>query len=795
MELVQQSIAPLSPFTWVPEEEAATPGYANVALHDIARLDLRFELIVEEFAVPFRHPLHRIYATHPLLRNALSPRQLQLLQYGMVVDSEEQLVIVAASPCCGDSGACIAASYQQVFERAMDSTSSMESHPLLLEYTFVVYRLPAAVANDQARGSDAPEALFRLVFRNIVSQEEMRGADKAAAPRYMLVAVLASSDAYYAELQRGIQYRNEWIANMAATRACDPPLSKVSSSSSTSTTVPPQRMVPETVAREVCASSPLSQLCTSLACVLERLSPEETDVDLEGVVRKDVVDGDVAKAVAGSFARGPCVVQARDPWMYYYTREGPRLKKRIDVAQSTPAVLRAWRDGAMDLAEFQVTPMKAGDVWSGSVDPHKSTHPLLSLASKAAPCARLLLLPSHREVSTLFADNEITSFLPKAEVADEAGGKPFGVVYVNPAAERLRRWILQGLVCAEAHGVHTVFLELDPVDLIAPCVELLYEDSDAENLSGVEDRVGVDKGYTESQLRYRRALFLVCQVCMETVELFVRCSGLVWKVTVAVKELGGKTFASRDKNCENAAVRVDASKAAFTNVPFTLWCGEILDVIRKAAVALESRSALNTLSFPDEGESAVGDDAAVAAAAVKAAPLNGAHASALIAQPESSRALVTYPKEGIEGALALFSGDAVRSTVPVPPYIAAQAEAAGVKVGDDAMHPLFKALCAAARQQDTLPVSSLVDVLLHEWTGGSPKSRRRLPLRLICPLDSCGVPVNRSRVQRFLLPFLQVMRSSPGVRTGSSMRTENPDDAGTVNYAQFSMVMLAIAKM
>lgn len=792
---MQQSIVPLSPFSWVPEEEATTSGYANVALHDIARLDLRFELIVEDFAVPFHHPLHRIYATHPLLRSALSPRQLQLLQYGMVVDSEEQLVIVAASPCCGDSGACITASYQQVFARAMDSPSSMDNHPLLPEYTFVVYRLPTAAANDQARSSDVPEALFRLVFRKIVSQQDMQDADKASASSYMLVGVLTSSAAYYAELQRGIQYCNEWIANMAATRACDPPLSKVSSSSSTPTPAPKHRMVPETMAREVCAASPLSKLCTSLACVLKRFSPEETGVDFEGIVSKDVVDGVVAEAATDSFAQGPCVVQERDPWMYSYTREGPRLRKRIDLVTSTPTILRAWRDGAIDLAEFQVTPVKTGDVWSGSVDPHKSTHPLLSLTSKAAPCARLLLLPSHREVSTLFADNEITSFLPKTEVPDEAGVKPFGVVYVNPGAERLRRWILQGLVCAEAHGVHAVFLELDPVDLIAPCVELLYEGSDAENLDGVDGCVDVNKGCTESQLRYRRALFLVCQVFMETVELFVRCSGVVWKVTVAVKELGGKTFAPRDKNFENVTVPIDAFKAAFRNVPFTVWCGEILDVIRKAAVALESKSTLNTLSFPDDGESAVGNEAAVVAAAVEAAPLNGAQVNALMAQPDSSTALVAYPKVGIERALVLFSGEAVRSTEPVVPYIAAQAKAAGVKVSDDAMYPLFKALCAAVRQQDSLPVSALVEVLLHEWTGGSPKSRRRLPLRLLCPLDSCGVPVNRSRVQRFLLPFLQVMRSTAGVKAGTSIWTENPGDAGTMNYAQFSMVMLAIAKM
>ncbi|GET93686.1 hypothetical protein, conserved [Leishmania tarentolae] len=789
MDSVQQSIGPLSPFSWVPEEEAARPGFANVVLHSIAQMDLRFELIVEEFAIPFHHPLHRIYGTHPLLRNPLSPRQLQMLQYGMVVDSEEQLVIVAAPPRCGDSGTCIAASYEQVFARAMDSASEMKSHPLLPEYTFVVYRFPGTVANDEAHSSTVPEALFRLVFRNIASEQEMTEPDSAAVPRYMLVAVLTSSAAYYAELHRGIQYRNEWNANMASVRAWNPPLSAVSTSSSITSPVSKHAMLPETVAREVCATSPLSTLCTSLARVLERFSPEESSVDLEGALCTDVVGADITEAAIGSITRRPCVVQARDPWMYHYTREGPRLQSRIDVIHYTPAVLRAWRDGSMDLTESQVTPLKSPDVWSGSIDPHKSTHPLLSLAWRTAPCSRVLLLPSHREVSTIFADNEVTSFLPKGEVQDEASGKPFGVVYANPAAERLRRWVLQGLVCAEAHGMHAVLLMLDPVDLLAPCVELLYEGNDAENVAGVEDGTGVHRFRTESQLRYRRALFLVCQVCMETVELFVRCSGIVWKVTVAVKEFGGKTPASVDNNYKNATIPLDASKAAFTNVPFTLWCREILEVIRNAAVALESKSALNTLSFLDDDESAVDDEAAVVAATVEAPSGRDVHTNALIAHSDSSKALVPYPEEGVDGALALFSGHSVNAAEPVPLYIAAQAEAAGVKVRDDAMYPVFRILCEAARQQDTLPVSALVDLLLYEWAGCSPKGRRRFPLRLVCPLDSCGVPVTRSRVQRFLLPFLEVMRGTAG------MRTESPCDAGTMNYAQFSMVMLAIAKM
>ncbi|KAI5691644.1 hypothetical protein MNV84_08370 [Leishmania braziliensis] len=787
MESVQHSIAPLSPFSWVPAEEASRPGSANVVLHDLAQLDLRFDLIIEEFAIPFHHPLHRIYAIHPLLRDALSPRQLQLLQYGVVAHSEERLVIVAAPPSCGDSGACIAASYEQVFARSMDSTSGVANHPLLPEYTFVVYRLPAEAANGQAHRNDRPEALFRLVFRNIVSQQEMSGLNKAAAPRYRLVAVLTSSVAYYGELQRSIQYCREWRNNAAAARVCNPPLSGVSSAESASS----HTMVPEAVAREVRTASPLSTLCSSLARVLERFSPEETGVEFKGIPSRDVVSCDAAVVATGSVARGPCVVEARDPWAYLYTREGSRLRRRIDVVQGTSAVLRAWREGEMDATDFLVTRVAESKSCSSDVHFHKSTHPLLSLASQTAPCARLLLLSSRREVSTLFVNNEVTSFLPKGEAYDEAGGKSWGVVYACPGAERLRRWVLQGLVCAEAHQVHAVFLELDPVDLLSPCVELLYEGSDTESVDDVKDEMSVDEARAIFQLRYRRALFLVCQVVMETTERFVRSSGLVWKVTVAVKELGDNKSALGFKNPKCAIAPTCAAETIFTSIPFTSWCREILEVIRNAAVALESTAGLMTLSFPDDSEGAVGNEAAAA----EAVSTSSMQTNALVVQPDSSKRAVMCPKESVQGALALFSRDAAGPAAPMPPCIAARAKVAGVKVSDDTMYPLFKALCAAARQHNALPVSALMDLLLEEWNGGAVKWRHYSPSRLICPLDSCGVPINRSRVQRFLLPFLQVMRGSTGMDGQCTIQRKSPVAADTMNYAQFSMVMLAIAKM
>ncbi|KAG5465910.1 hypothetical protein CUR178_00625 [Leishmania enriettii] len=786
MESVQQSIAPLSPFSWVPAEDATKPGSANVVLHDIARLDLRFELIVEEFAVPYNHPLHRIYATHPLLHTNLSLRQLQLLQYGVVVNSDEQLVMVAASPSCGDSGACIAASYEQVFAHAMES--HVAGHSLLPEHTFIVYRLPNVANGDRAEGSNAPEALFRLIFRNIAAQQEAQDPNTTSSARYKLVAVLTSSAAYYAELQRGIEYRNEWRTYTASTRACNPPLSATAPSDPGAFS--DHIVVPEAVAREVRAASPLSALCTNLARVLERFNPEETTVDFERAVATNAVKDSDAEAMTSSVVQATSVAQSRDAWTYYYTREGPRLRKRIDVVHGTPAVLRALRDGEMDLTEYRVTRLKATDTLKASVDPHKSTHPLLSLEPMGVPCARLLLLPVHREFSTLFVDNEVSSFLPKGEVRDEAGDKSWGVVYASPGAERLRRWVLQALVCAEAHEVHAVLLDMDPVELLAPCVELLYEGNDVEHAGCPENVSSVDEARAASQLRYRRALFLVCQVVMETVERFVRCSGRVWKVTVAVREMGGGRSVSGYKSSKYVAVPTGTAEEAFTNAPFTMWCSEILDVIRNAAVAEESSLTLNTLSFVDDAEKAMGDEAAA-----EATPTNGVQASALIVQSGTLKPPMVHPKEGGERTLVAFSENAAGMASTMLPHISAQAKAAGVTVSDDAMLPLFKALCAAASQRDVLPVSALVDLLLEEWTGDSATWRRHSPTRLLCPLDSCGVPLDRARVKRFLLPFLQVMGGVASARAESLAESEAAAPAKTMNYAQFSMVMLAIAKM
>ncbi|KAG5490746.1 hypothetical protein JKF63_00868 [Porcisia hertigi] len=792
MEFVQNSIAPLSPFSWVPEEELTRPGSANAVLHDIERLDMRFELIVDEFAIPFQHPVHRIYASHPLLRDTLTLQQLQLLQYGVVVDSEEQLVLVAAPPRCGDSGNCIADSYEQVFSRAMDTTSRVAHHPLLPEYTFVVYRLPAAAEGDhQTEGSQVPEPILRLVFRNVTPEQEIHDPQKVPAPRFKLVAVLTSSATYYAELQRGIQYRDEWRANAPTNRVHNPAALPASPTSSVNSPLPNSLVVPESVAREVRTASPLSKLCSSVARVLERFNVEDAGVDFNGAVSKNVVAGDAAESVTGSDDQRPCVVQAPDPWMYIYKNEGPRLRSRIEVVQRSTSLLFAWRDGKLDLAEYRVKRLEVPNEWGSSLEPQKSTHPLLSLELQRVPCVRLLLLPTHREVSTLFVENEVSSFLPKTEALDAPGTSPWGVVYASRAAERLRQWVLQGFVCAEVHGVRAVLLDLNPVDLLTPCLELLHEGSDAGSVMILEEDCNVDKARFTPQLRYRRALFLVCQIVLETVERYVRSSGFVWKVTVAVQELGNYTSASFPGGLMPATIPTTVAEVAFTNIPFTLWCHEILGVIQNSTLALELNTSLNTLSFTDDSDEKVGDgDASVEAASAK-----DAQAKALIVQPNRSKQLEVIPPKGVERAVAIYAGSLMRSVALGPQYIVAQTTAAGGRFDDHSMYLLFKKLCSVAGQKDALPVSALVDLLLEEWTGGSGVWRRYSPSRLMSPIDNCGVPVNRARVQRFLLPFLLVMRSAADVRVVTTELANKPSAIGMINYAQFSLVMLAILKM
>lgn len=873
MDIVHRCVAPLSPFTWDAEDSDPSASIANAVLHDISLLDLRFDLILDEFAIPCHHTICGINGGFPLKRKNLTLRQLQLLQYGVVVHAATRLVIVAAPPCCGDSGACLAASYERLFNRSLNAASAVAHHPLLPEYTFIVYRLPATVHGGEMGSQEQhpqhpqqrPEALFRLVYRNVNPNSAPTGTtvagddfDITAAPEYKLVAVLVSSTCYYDELQRVSQYRREWYAHSAANRASGVGAMTVAAAASTSTstftlaTSEALHPLPEQVAAEVRRASSLSGLCTCFAHVLERFTaieesavtdendaeetattvtaaaaataasvpdrgnsvkPEEAEEEEEAAM-----EGRSCSDVAGKYG-GRCRRAHRgagsDPWSYQYTRDGARLISRLVVMERTKAALQSWRDGAFDLAETVVTRAEqpSGQASAVILGAH-STHPPFSIQRRRALCARLLLVPTRQAVATHISANEIVSFLPSDESSKAEGGAESAllpaVAYASPAAERLRRWILQGLAAAEVHGIHAVFLDLDPVSALLPCVELLAETAvpaagddskapvtssqtaDAKAVGAAEDEA---EPANTAQLRYKRALLLVCQVTMETVERFVRHSGLVWRVTVAVREA---TAAAADKATPAPGAETSS---------FTAWCSGMLALLREAAVQRENTARYNTLSFADdsddESEKADGggrssDAAALVAVSSSQNGLVRAGGSRVQGSLTASQQLVFRTEEMVEGAVALYRHEASGPAVPLAPHIVSKAKAVGVKVGEADMYALFQVFCAAANRRDQrLPVPALVDVLTDEWSTETARRRSdtSTPTRLVCPLDSCGVPVTRARVQRFLQPFLDVMRDSPLGYSGGALGGAQSTSPQTLNYAQFSLVMFAIAKM
>jgi hypothetical protein len=821
MEQVHSCIAPLSPFTWdAAGGDGQSGSSANSVLHDIALLDLRFDLVIDEFAVPCNHTLHHINGGYPLRRKNLTQRQLQLLQYGAVVHGAMRLVIAAVPPCCGDSGACLAASYEHLFSRSLDVASAVAHHPLLPEHTFIVYRLPDATAKDQQR----PEALFRFVYRNVNPNCSFPASaaddlDVASAPEYKLVAVLVSSATYYGELQRFRQYWREWYAHSAATRASGfVEAEAVAGDDAPQHDVLTAHPLPERVAAEVRRTSSLSKLCTCFALVLERFAAVEDEGDASSVVsasdndagvndnnsnddngidkeRDAAADGvnDSYKGKTSHRHRQHRMYSGSDPWSYQYTRDGARLVGRLDVVERTKATLQAWRDGALDLTETIVQRVPQSSATTVVIGAH-STHPPLFMQPRRVPCARLLLQPAHKDISTQVAGNEIVSYLPNDEsvVMREAGatGAFATVVYASPAAERLRRWILQGLIAAEVHAIHAVFLDLDPGSLLLPCVDLLAEADDdvyddVQPAAQSEDEQ--EAGTATTQLRYKRALLLVCQVAMETVERFVRHSGLVWKVTVAVHETTA--------GCRATLVSNDAEPTSFTE-----WCRGILELLREAEAQREAAAMHNTLSFDDGGEEYDDTEADMRAVALALARDQNALVSSgmgpLLDNLSTSQQLAFRTQEVVERALTLYTRESSGPATPLPPHIVAKAKAVGVKVNDTDLYSLFRTFCAAAKRKDMLlPASTLVDVLTEEWTTEAAKRGRYAASspRLVCPLDGCGVPVTRTRVQRFLQPFLDVMRDAP--QSHIHFPAAGAATSHTLNYAQFSMVMFAIAKM
>lgn len=250
------------------------------------------------------------------------------------------------------------------------------------------------------------------------------------------------------------------------------------------------------------------------------------------------------------------------------------------------------------------------------------------------------------------------------------------------------------------------------------------------------------------EYRQKEYVFHVCKVVVETVEDYIQHSGVVWKAYIVVSDED--------------------------NVKAARLCQEILEVVQAAKYRVEVQEKDKSDHAEEE-----------AAERERCRELYEEHAKKRLAEKEAA----AKAQKGGEGSLVVYDA---RFGIPeksgIPTEVVNSAERLGVHVDDEVLYPVFESLCP--RDVPLAPVSKVVDLLLMKLVPKDDDRRafwpHSHPLLLI---DSCGTPCDEQRVWNFVLGF--------SLMTNNSSSTENSDDPDsyTLNYIQFSMMMLAFAKI
>ncbi|ORC85625.1 uncharacterized protein TM35_000342370 [Trypanosoma theileri] len=717
MQLVSASMGPLSPFLWdSPHAKLVPPGFtpgtvADAMLH-ISDLTLRFDVLAKaiDYSV---HPVRRAMETHALHTRMLHKRQFDVMRYGMVLDEVERLVLVPMPRLCGDTGMKVSQEYAAIFGGDFNESPSAW-HPILPEYCFIVYQLPKECDSKDS----FPVPIFRLVFRNEAFNENIKMHLVEKFPLFRLRSVYVSQSKYYS-----FQHQLELYA-------------KASSSS---------EHLPDRALEGTLGLSPLRWIFDAWLLVLEGIAPS-------WVIDKGVGPDIVTLFLASHRAEGKYdVKETLEVYSEYpvdnrvrcsYYTSGDRMRKRIQVMRRYPDMINKWRQGSYDVRYFseEVTTSEP------SVD--------------VAQCIRILLC-RRKPGNNYIEDDEIAAFIP-----DDKESEPLQV-YNTLAAERLRLWVLKGLLTAELHGVHSLILEFDTTMVVAKCVGLLWG------------------GGEES--RQREVVFHVCKIIVETVEDFVQHSGIIWQATIV-------------------ASGEDSHKAVEL-------CRDILEITQmaKTRVEIEERrrvAAAATMTADKEGPATPSDSG--------------------VTVPEGEEEDVTKEtlegkKKGIsekKGALTvqttttLPTGPLVvnvggGNTVQIPPFTATAhlseniregAALCGVRILDAELYPIFLALSGGG---ETVPIRDVVQLILEkqlETTEGCcsrPSSNTRLLWphdHPICPMDNCGVPYDENTLTDFVKSFQRRPYRAQERDFRATIQGTVGDVPESLNYVEFSMMMLAIAR-
>ncbi|CBH16000.1 hypothetical protein, conserved [Trypanosoma brucei gambiense DAL972] len=709
MDCVYNSVGPLSPFLWpAPHANLVPPGYspgtvADTMLH-ISDLTLSLDVLAKALDHSY-HPVLYAMETHQLHTRVLYKRQFDLMQYGMVLDEVERLVIVRMPALCGDSGKKVSQEYAALCEDDLNSAPCAR-HPILPEHCLIVYQLPA-----KGDGNDAvPTPLFRLVFRNESFNESMKRELADKFPLYRLRSVYVSHKIYY-PLRHQVQLYNEASAESVG--------------------------LPDFDLEESLGLKPLRQLLTAWMMVLEGIAPSWL---VDKGVGPDVVTLFLAhhrpegkydvKEVLQAYDQLP--VENRVRCSYYLTAK--RMEQRIKVMPRFPNMINTWRKGSYDVEYFS-------EVASG-------TEPTKCLA----PCFRMLLC-NRKPGRNYVEDDEVAAFIPT-----DAECEPLQV-YNTLAAERLRLWVLKGLLTAELHGIHNLMIEFDVAMVVSECVGLLW-------------------GGDEEQRR-REVIFHVCKIIVETVEDYVQHSGVIWCATIVTSD---------EESIRSAEL-----------------CKDILEVTQIAKARVEIEEGLRVASSGKEDT-----EEAPSASSETGVSTPGDEKEA----HEQVDEVAADPVDNllcIPGTFQTITNCQIGVVPCRQPFITAskisedvrdRAMRCGVRLSDAELYPIFLALSGG---EETVPISKVVGLILEKQEEATNTGGRRARGSCsmlwphdhpICALDFCGVPWDVVSVTNFVKGFQRRPYRAWGTKDyrASLMMSGRCEESDTLNYVEFSIMMLALAR-
>ena len=399
---------------------------------------------------------------------------------------------------------------------------------------------------------------------------------------------------------------------------------------------------------------------------------------------------------------------------------GLRMKNRLSVNKVSGSVVQDWTSGK----ELRVL-----DRVTDRTGPRK-----------VHPSCRVVLRDT-RSGRNSVEEAELCAYLPTDGECSQLSK------YSTLAEERIRVWILKACLTAEVRGVHQLCFDLDTASVIAQCVDLLTMDT-SKLAHGIEV-----PGVSAVSLH-------VLTIVLETIEDYLRHSGVVWRACVAVRD-----------------IHYEASATILRALMERKQSEELYEIAKRIAKA--------------SGDGLSDEDRALAVL--------------LSTSPSGS------PRRGEDQRLVRYNPPGPSQNVIV------SASCSKVAITDNSLYELFMAL--DTNNDGTLSVEELTVLFQRKNSDMLPFSKRGTCVQphqrkimkrvndeellrkaeLLAPLDACGLPAEVPQLRAFILQFSQEARAQAIAAASGKPKPAPPAAVAEptpirLTYDEFCVMMLAIAR-